>query len=121
MNQKHLSNTCKRQKREDPPLSSHNRDEEIIFMGSRSKPSSSGSHTQLNRRRPRALDAVIEIEEHSPKVGSSNSRNDSDLAARAIQEEADEMLARELQEQLYHEIPETGSTEVSSLFLCNVV
>ena len=65
---------------------------------------------------------VIEIEE-SPPVRRSmppqslDSTNDDDSEARARQVEADEILARELQEQLYHELPIVGGDEVGLLIM----
>ncbi|KAL8162883.1 hypothetical protein V2J09_014372 [Rumex salicifolius] len=111
MDQRYQANTFKRPKKNDLPLSSQDNTEEVIFIGSRSKPSSSVSHAERNRHRPCAVDAVIEIDEHSPNIASSNSQSDNGLAVKDRQVEADEMLARELQEQLYHEAPEIRSTE----------
>ncbi|KAK4421706.1 Receptor homology region, transmembrane domain- and RING domain-containing protein 6 [Sesamum alatum] len=54
------------------------------------------------------LHPIIEVDEFSPQPR----RNDHDEDARARQVEADEMLARELQEQLYNEVPVFGVEEV---------
>ncbi|KAL0322643.1 UNVERIFIED_CONTAM: hypothetical protein Sangu_1883600 [Sesamum angustifolium] len=54
------------------------------------------------------LQPIIEVDEFSPQPR----RNDHDGDARARQVEADEMLARELQEQLYNEVPVFGVEEV---------
>ncbi|CAI9271318.1 unnamed protein product [Lactuca saligna] len=49
------------------------------------------------------LDRVIEIDEVSPDESRGSRLDDEDPGVRALQVEADEMLARELQEQLYNE------------------
>ncbi|KAM7466145.1 hypothetical protein LguiB_013707 [Lonicera macranthoides] len=59
----------------------------------------------------RILDTAIEVDEFSPKI--RNTGNDaSDFRARQI--EADEILARELQEELYNEVPVVGVDEIDS-------
>ncbi|KAL0368557.1 UNVERIFIED_CONTAM: hypothetical protein Scaly_1074600 [Sesamum calycinum] len=73
-------------------------DPEVMFLSSSAKVSSSratfGSVSDLQ--------PIIEVDEFSPQPR----RNDHDEDARARQVEADEMLARELQEQLYNEVDE---------------
>ncbi|KAL7613449.1 hypothetical protein Lser_V15G06058 [Lactuca serriola] len=49
------------------------------------------------------LDPVIEIDDVSPDENRGSRIDDEDPGVRALQVEADEMLARELQEQLYNE------------------
>lgn len=93
-------------------------DSEIMFLGSSVEPSNSRSTSSRNSHR--ILNPIIEINEFSPEVrrGSCNrlhSTSNSDLHAREMQLEADEMLARELQEQLYNEAPGVGNAEV-----CNI-
>ncbi|KAL0392615.1 UNVERIFIED_CONTAM: hypothetical protein Sradi_2484300 [Sesamum radiatum] len=79
-------------------------DPEVMFLSSSAKVSSSratfGSVSDLQ--------PIIEVDEFSPQPR----RNDHDEDARARQVEADEMLARELQEQLYNEVPVFGVEEV---------
>ncbi|KAF2314115.1 hypothetical protein GH714_022353 [Hevea brasiliensis] len=69
-------------------------DSEILFLGSSEASSSSRSSRTLNRQHQ--------------GLGSMNDDSDS----RARQVEADEILARELQEQLYHETPIFGGSEI---------
>ncbi|XP_031381152.1 uncharacterized protein LOC116195892 isoform X2 [Punica granatum] len=85
-------------------------DSEVMFAASSEESPDSSSVRLQNRRQRRVLDSVIEINESSPEVGYSCPRNvdlvgSPDREARVRQLEADEMLARELQEQLYNESP----------------
>lgn len=59
------------------------------------------------------LQQIIEVDELSPQLR----RNAHDEDARARQVEADELLARELQEQLYNEVPVFGVGEVHPPFI----
>lgn len=120
-----VTNTLiKRQKKHGSNLTNHGaysashfNDSEIMFLGS----SGESSNSRLTRNRSRhgrsLLDPVIEIDELSPKVGPSGSQhmgprtNDDDSNTRARQVEADEILARELQEQLYQEGPTSRGDE----------
>lgn len=93
-------------------------DSDIMFLGSSLEPSNSRSTSSRNSRS--ILNPIIEIEEFSPELrsGSRNrlhSTSDSDSNARERQLEADEMLARELQEQLYNEAPGGGNGEVRNI------
>ncbi|XP_050371992.1 uncharacterized protein LOC126789949 isoform X2 [Argentina anserina] len=91
-------------------------DSDIMFLGS-SETSESLNSSRIRRPQSQGmLRPVIEVDELSPVTGLSdpqglNSMND-DLEAKARQLEADEMLARELQEQLYHETPAFGGSEI---------
>lgn len=86
-------------------------DSEFVILASSKEPLNSRSTRNHSDSGPRILDSdhpVIEVDGFSPEVrhfGSDNrdasSNGDSDDRARQV--EADEMLARELQEQLYHE------------------
>lgn len=98
-------------------------DSKIMVLGSSVEPSNlrltqNHSHGQV------IMEPVIEIDEQSPELRHATSCNRgsrsnviSDATARQI--EADEILARELQEQLYHEMPVFGAAEVSSLMKCS--
>ena len=95
-------------------------DSEIMFLGSSGEPSNSRSTWNQSHHGQGLMEPVIEIDDQSPEMRHVASRNrgsidndDSDSRARQI--EADEILARELQEQLYHEMPVDGGAEVSSL------
>lgn len=99
-------------------------DPDLLFLGP-SRESMRPRPTRIQRPQSRAtLNSVIEIDELSPPVrrSASHSRgctNDDDgddnSDIRALQVEADEMLARELQEQFYQEVPTVGSGEVGHL------
>lgn len=120
----HAANTLRRQKKHK--LTSRNPgecstsvsdDSDIVFLGS------SGENSRPSRLQTRqnwgSLDPVIEVDELSPEMRRSISRgldcmNNDDSDTRARQVEADEMLARELQEQLYHEEPVVGGGGVGS-------
>ncbi|KAE8076237.1 hypothetical protein FH972_014900 [Carpinus fangiana] len=87
-------------------------DSDIVFLGS------SGENSRSSRLQTRqnwgGLDPVIEVDELSPEMRQTISRgldciNIDDSDSRTRQVEADEMLARELQEQLYHEEPVVGA------------
>ncbi|XVF29170.1 hypothetical protein REPUB_Repub15cG0096900 [Reevesia pubescens] len=87
-------------------------DSDIVFLGSsRESSSSRSSRIHIGQH----LD-VLDLDESSEMRGTNanynESVNDEDSEARARQVEADEMLARELQEQLYHEIPIFGNGEI---------
>ncbi|KAM5552641.1 hypothetical protein ABKV19_025048 [Rosa sericea] len=92
-----------------------NGDSDIMFLGS-SETSESSKSSRIHRPQFQGmLRPIIEVDELSPAAGPSdpqgiNSMND-DSEAKARQLEADEMLARELQEQLYHEVPAFGGGE----------
>lgn len=93
-------------------------DSEIMFLGSSVEPSNSRSTRSRNSHN--ILNPIIEIEEFSPAIrrGSRNrlhGTSNSDSHAREIQLEADEMLARELQEKLYNEVPGVGNGEVRNI------
>ncbi|KAL6194967.1 hypothetical protein ACLB2K_036042 [Fragaria x ananassa] len=94
----------------------NNVDSDIMFLGS-SDTSESSKSSRIHRPQFQGmLRPVIEVDELSPAAGPSdpqgiNSMSD-DSEAKARQLEADEMLARELQEQLYHEMPAFGGGEI---------
>ncbi|GKA79554.1 RING/U-box superfamily protein [Tanacetum coccineum] len=82
-------------------------DSERLFPSLSGEPSTSRSTRNKNRGGASTSDPVIAIDELYPEVGNRGSNTDSisndDTSVRALQLEADEMLARELQEQLYNE------------------
>ncbi|KAI3746492.1 hypothetical protein L6452_08926 [Arctium lappa] len=82
-------------------------DSEIATLRLSEEASTSRSTMNNNRRGAGALDPVVALDESSPEVGNrrSNTHRSSteDPSFRALQVEADEMLAKELQEQLYNE------------------
>lgn len=79
-------------------------DQEVVFLSSSGEAANSNSTTSIMD----CLQQVIEVEEFSPQLR----RNDHDEDARARQLEADELMARELQQQLYSEMPVLGFQEV---------
>ncbi|XP_065862869.1 uncharacterized protein [Euphorbia lathyris] len=92
-------------------------DSEILCLGSSEESSTARSSRTLNVQRQCILDPIYEIDELTPETRTDNSHrlgssNDEDEDARARQVEADEILARELQEQMYHESPIFGGSEV---------
>lgn len=87
-------------------------DSNVMFVGSSEESPDSSSVRLLNCRQRQGLGSVIDVDESSPEVVQSSplivdhaASPDSD--ARLRQMEADEMLARELQQQLYNESPVT--------------
>ncbi|XP_057470832.1 uncharacterized protein LOC130759670 [Actinidia eriantha] len=94
-------------------------DSEIMFLGSSGVQLNSRPTRNQSGHGPGILDPVIEIDEFSPEVrhiGSHNADDSSndDSNDRARQVEADEMLARELQEQLYNEAPGVEDDEMDA-------
>ncbi|KAL3828351.1 hypothetical protein ACJIZ3_017153 [Penstemon smallii] len=75
-------------------------------FGECSNSTSRSTSTSVNNLQP-----VIEVDEFSPE----SRPNAPDEVVRARQVEADELLARELQEQLYSEVPVHGAEERGSL------
>ncbi|KAK9003467.1 hypothetical protein V6N11_061029 [Hibiscus sabdariffa] len=87
-------------------------DPDILFLGSSSESSRSRSSRFHIEEHPDVMDL-----DNSSKMSGINgnhmdSINDEDIEAKARQLEADEMLARELQEQLFHEIDENIAWEL---------
>ncbi|KAK6914248.1 hypothetical protein RJ641_021569 [Dillenia turbinata] len=85
-------------------------DSEIFCLGSSGGPSNTRLTRNLDNNHRRNLDSIIEIDEFSPDVTclgdrEAHGRSNDNINARARQVEADEILARELQEQLYNEGP----------------
>ncbi|CAN0875589.1 E3 ubiquitin-protein ligase SDIR1 [Linum grandiflorum] len=90
-------------------------DSDILFLGS-----SQGSSRLHNRQHDSSLrrnELSLETRQHdTQEVGFVDA---DELEARARQLEADEMLARELQEQLYHEMPVYGEEETDESIAWN--
>lgn len=92
---------------------------DVVYLDTSGEASNSRS-TRLQSQRIRDnLNEVIEVDELSPEMKHPVSQtvgcpNDDISDARARQLEADEMLARELQEQLYQEMPIGGEEVVNS-------
>ncbi|XP_062109081.1 uncharacterized protein LOC133819762 isoform X2 [Humulus lupulus] len=120
----------KRLKKQGSPSSSRNNgecstsileDSDVLFLGS-SKESTNTRSSRLHRSRSRAIPGqAIEVDVLSSPVRNSSPQildctDNDDSEARARQVEADEMLARELQEQLYHEMPIVGGSEIDEHF-----
>ncbi|XP_020552749.1 E3 ubiquitin-protein ligase RLIM isoform X1 [Sesamum indicum] len=81
-------------------------DPEVVFLSSSAGPSNSRSTSSSMEN----SQTIIEVGEFSPELG----RNSHDEDARLRQVEADEVLARELQEQFYNEVPILGVGEVDT-------
>lgn len=86
----------------------HGSTPEVSYLGTSCQPlKSRATGTRNSRQRGIVLGPVIEVDElHSP--GASSSDNSS---ARVRQIESDELLAQQLQEQLYNESLITGDSE----------
>ncbi|KMS97159.1 hypothetical protein BVRB_7g178230 isoform A [Beta vulgaris subsp. vulgaris] len=87
---------------------------EVICLSSGGESSTMRSVRDHGRFPHRELGSPLAVDECSPEVGDSISQTDNDSETRAIQLQADEMLALELQEQLYNETESTGGEGVSS-------
>ncbi|KAL0349101.1 UNVERIFIED_CONTAM: hypothetical protein Sangu_1137900 [Sesamum angustifolium] len=81
-------------------------DPEVVFLSSSAGPSNSRSTSSIMEN----SQPIIEVSEFSPELG----RNSHDEDARFRQVEADEVLARELQEQIYNEVPILGVGQVDT-------
>lgn len=101
-------------------------DSDMVSRSTSGEPSTSRSTRNKNRRGASTSCPVIAIDELSPQAGnhdpSTNQHSNEDSGVRVLQLEADEMLARELQEQLYNEELESalGFDQVSSFNLLNI-
>ncbi|XWS13488.1 hypothetical protein CRYUN_Cryun36dG0041300 [Craigia yunnanensis] len=85
---------------------------DIVFLGSSRESSSSRSSRIHFGQHLDVLDHDESSEMRGKNANNIDCMNDEDSEARARQVEADEMLARELQEQLYHEVPIFGDGEI---------
>lgn len=88
-------------------------DSDIFFLGSSIESTNTRSSRHQGSQSRSISGPVIELDGFSPPVRHSTPQildctNNDDSEARARQVEADEMLARELQEQLYDEMPMLG-------------
>ncbi|KAG8484358.1 hypothetical protein CXB51_023824 [Gossypium anomalum] len=89
-------------------------DTDIVFLGSSWGSSSLGS-SRINtghHLNVSDLDEVSEMRGTNVDANHGDCVNDEESEARARQVEADEILARELQEQLYHEVSIYGNNEI---------
>ncbi|XP_022974880.1 uncharacterized protein LOC111473651 [Cucurbita maxima] len=83
---------------------------DVVYLDTPGESSNARSNRLQNQRICDNLNDVIEVDELSPEIRHPASQtvgcpNDDSLDAKARQLEADEMLARDLQEQLYQEMP----------------
>ncbi|XP_026435880.1 uncharacterized protein LOC113333671 isoform X2 [Papaver somniferum] len=90
-------------------------DSEITYIGSSGEPATARSTRSRVPRRLSTSCPIVEVDE-SPEIRrgrpeDSSQMVDGDLDARLRQMEADEILARQLQEQLYDEMPGVGFGE----------
>ncbi|KAA3454738.1 E3 ubiquitin-protein ligase SDIR1-like protein [Gossypium australe] len=89
-------------------------DTDIVFLGSSWGSSSLGS-SRINtghHLNVSDLDELSEMRGANVDANHGDCVNDEESEARARQVEADEILARELQEQLYHEVSIYGNNEI---------
>lgn len=94
--------------------SSYADDPDVSFLwASEENQNARATRTRSNRRRGN-LHPIIEIDDTSNELQNTSQMANDESEARARQLEADEMLARELQEQLYHEVPGVGIGEVDA-------
>ncbi|XVE81420.1 hypothetical protein DITRI_Ditri15bG0062000 [Diplodiscus trichospermus] len=87
-------------------------DSDIVFLDSSRESSSSRSSRIHTGKDLEVLDLDKPSETRGENANNMDCVNDEDSEVRARQVEADEMLARELQEQLYHEDPIFGDGEI---------
>ncbi|GMJ01831.1 hypothetical protein like AT1G04790 [Hibiscus trionum] len=87
-------------------------DPDIVFLCSSLESSRSRSSRIHIGERPDVMDLDNSSKMRGINANHMDSMNDEDTEAKARQLEADEMLARELQEQLYHEIDENVAWEL---------
>ena len=88
-------------------------DSDIVFLGS----SRGSSSSRSSRQRLDVLDLDESSEMRGTNANYMDCVDDDDSEARARQVESDEMLARELQEQLYHEVPIFGDDKVDYVII----
>ncbi|XP_021835075.2 uncharacterized protein [Spinacia oleracea] len=104
----------KRQKKHTLSLGSPEKRSEVICLSSGGESSTRKSVRDRCRLPPSELGSSVAVGEISPEVRESVTQTDNDAETRDVQLQADEMLARELQEQLYNEISEPSSHEILS-------
>lgn len=121
-----VANTAtKRQKKQESTSSNRGQcsqtisdDTDIVFLDS----SGESSRSRPSRIRSQRHQGILDIADLSPELRNCDSQgvdcpNNDDSDAIARQLEVDQMLALELQEQLYHELPLFLSGEVGSLIM----
>lgn len=101
-------------------------DSDVMFLASSREPVNSRSSRVHHSQSRASLGPVIDVDAFSPPVRRSSpqtidSTSNDDSEARARQVEADEILARELQEQLYHETPLARGGNIDAEFLAWVM
>lgn len=94
-------------------INTSSRISDVVYLGTSGESSNSRSTRLQSQRIHDNLNEVIEVDELSPQMRppvsqTVGSLNDDTSDVRARQLEADEILARELQEQLYQEMPIGG-------------
>lgn len=104
------STSTKRQKKHESDSCNLQKKAEVICLSSCGESSMSNSKIDHGSRSQRVMGSPIVIGEMSPEVRESESQSE----ARELQLQADEMLARELQEQLYNEVLGAPSGEAIS-------
>ena len=95
---------------------------DVVYLDTPGESSSARSNRLQSQRICDNLNDVIEVDELSPEIRHPATQtvgcpNDDSEDAKARQLEADEMLARDLQEQLYREMP-VGEEVINSFLSC---
>ncbi|XP_021720245.1 E3 ubiquitin-protein ligase RLIM-like [Chenopodium quinoa] len=105
------SSVIKRQKKHDLSLGRPEKNDEVICLSSGGESSTRKSVRDHGGFPQSKSGSLLAFNGLSPEVRENVSQTDNDSEARAVQLQVDEMLARELQEQLYNEISEPTSDE----------
>ncbi|KAK9757033.1 hypothetical protein RND81_01G136300 [Saponaria officinalis] len=106
------SSPSKRPKKPASSSSTPGDKREIICLSSGGESLAAKSTRNHHGRPQRALGSPIVVGDFSPEVRDCVPQSDdNDNETKAIQLQVDEMMARELQEQLYNEMPEATSSE----------
>ncbi|XP_021761956.1 uncharacterized protein LOC110726765 isoform X1 [Chenopodium quinoa] len=105
------SSVVKRQRKHDLSLGSPEKHDEVICLSSGGESSTRKSVRDHGGFPQSESGSLLAVNGFSSEVGESVSQTENDSEARAVQLQVDEMMARELQEQLYNEISEPTSDE----------
>ncbi|XP_010243979.1 PREDICTED: uncharacterized protein LOC104587902 isoform X2 [Nelumbo nucifera] len=94
-------------------------DSEVAYLWSSREPPNTRTARSQNPHCHGTSGPIIEIDDLSPEMRCNNPQDtsrivDDDSDARARQVEADEILARQLQEQFYRELPGAGDGEIDA-------